>query len=293
MVVFECVACGAALTVPVAQVDFPDHGHDSVGNGVLHMPALVEPGTWAAGPGWIAIAPGDVRGVSWLPDRLAGDCCGVTGWEGPNLACACGAEVATRVSDCSVWAVVWLEPAAVRAVGEPDAVVRWEELDWESTPLVGGEDEWWRDRMGNAAGVALAGVLVAAGTARVVAADGPVADTFQRALDELLPAEAPVKALGVAGPGVVAEADVLLVPRHPQTSEVWPASGTVVPIGAELWRWLAREHEQPVVPATGGRWEPYLSDDPLPRRPKRVEPGRFAMEGALRRLGRSVPRPSR
>ncbi|KOV77820.1 hypothetical protein ADL03_41480 [Nocardia sp. NRRL S-836] len=257
------------MTVPVARVDFPDHAHHSVGNGVRGMPDLVGPGTYAARPGEIAVAPGDVRGVSWIPGRLEGDCCGVTGRDGPNLACACGREVATRVSDCSLWSVVWLEPAAVRAAGRPEPVTDWAELDWRS-PLPAEGDEWWHDRMGIAAGVALAGVLACAGETHVVAAAGPVADTFGRLLDAWLPPVAPVRTLAVAGPGLAAAADVLLVPRHPHTGEVWPVDGTVVPIGAELWRWLARDGEQPVIPPTGGRWERFLRDDPLPRRPEQV-----------------------
>jgi hypothetical protein len=96
----------------------------------------------------------------------------------------------------------------------------------------------------------------------------------------------PAKTLALAGPGLVAEADVLLVPRHPQTGEAWPAAGTVVPTSAALWTWLAHEEEQPVIPATGGRWEQYLGDDPLPRRPKRV-----VLDGWTTRLKvRSLPR---
>lgn len=276
MVTFECAACGAALTVPLAQVDFPDHAHESVGNGVRNMPPLMEPGTYAASGRWIALAPGDVRGVSWIQDRLHGYCCGVTGEEGPNLACSCGQAVATRVSDCSLWSVVWLQPDAVRVVGEQEPVRDWAEFDWDSTPLVAG-DLWWHDRMGIAAGVALAGVLAAAGGAPVVAAKGPVADTFQHELDARLPQGAPAKTLAAAGPGLAAEADILLVPRHPQTGEVWPANRTVVPIGAELWLWLVNDYEQPVIPATGGRWQAYLSDDPLPRRPKGLQPNIYVL----------------
>lgn len=282
MVVFECVACGAALTVPLARVDFPDHAHESAGNGVRGMPALVEPGTYAVRSGPILLAPDDVRGVSWIPDRLEGYCCGVTGWEGHNLACTCGQPVATRVCDCSLWSAVWLEPGAVRMAGEPEPVADWDEFDWESTPLV-EDDEWWHDRMGIAAGVALVGVLAAAGGVPVIAAAGPVADTFQRELDERLPHGVPAKTLAAAGPGLAVRADILLVPRHPQTGESWPATGTAVPIGAELWLWLVRDHEQPVIPATGGRWESYLSDDPLPRRPKRLTPNTYVLYRARQR----------
>lgn len=294
MVVFECVACGAALTVPVRQVDRPDHEHYEWANSTAFTPSLLPPGTFAA-QGDFLVGPGDVRGLSWLDDHPEGWCCGVDGPD-PNLACACGQPVATRVDDCSRWQVVRFAAGAVRAGGEPEPVRPWEAFDWDSAPLTDSE-LWWPRRVGIAAGVALAHVLLAAGNARVVAAAGPVADLFQSHLDAhaaaaapsqshldaqvaaaapsqshldaRTPPDAPSRTLALDGPARHTQADLLLVPRHPQTGEAWPVPGTAVPISAELWRWLANDAPAPL-PRTGGQWEPYFRHDPLPSRPKEL-----------------------
>ncbi|SFR26093.1 hypothetical protein SAMN04488564_109244 [Lentzea waywayandensis] len=267
MVVFECVACGAALTVPLRQVDRPDHGDRQVGNGIRNMPALMEPGTYAAGSGQILLAPGDVRGMVWIPEQFDGYCCGLDAHAVPNLACECGQQVATRVDDCSLWQVVMLRAGAVRPAGDPEPVADWEAFDW-SQALRDDTDLWWHHRLAASAEVALAQVVAAAGMPLTMP-DGPLADVFRQPLGELLPDGPRAMTLALAGPGLAAGADVLLVPRHPQTGEAWEVEGTVVPISAELWRWLACTDEQPVIPATGGRW-PYLDEDPLPRRPERL-----------------------
>lgn len=265
MVVFECVACGAALTGALRQVDRPDHEHYEWANSTEFTPSLLPPGTYAA-QGDFLVGPGDARGLSWLDERPEGWCCGVDGPD-PNLACACGQPVATRVDDCSRWQVVRFAPGAVRAGGEPDPVRPWEAFDWDEVPLTESE-LWWPRRVGIAAGVALAGVLLAAEDARVVAEAGPVADLFQSHLDARTPG-GPPRTLALAGPGLTARADLLLVPRHPQTGEAWPVPGTAVPISAELWRWLANDVPAPL-PRTGGQWEPYFRHDPLPSRPKEL-----------------------
>jgi hypothetical protein len=268
MVVFECVACGAALTVPLTQVDRPDHRDRQVGNGVRNMPVLMEPGTYATDSGQILLAPGDVRGMVWIPEQFDGYCCGLDGHTVPNLACECGQQVAVRIDDCSLWQAVRLQAAAVRPAGDPEPVACWEAFDW-SRALRDDADLWWHDRVAPSADVALAQVVAAAEGMPVTVPDGPLADVFRQRLDELLPGGPRTRTLALAGPGLAAEADVLLVPRHPQTGEAWPVEGTVVPISAELWRWLACADEQPVIPATGGRW-PYLDEDPQPRRPERI-----------------------
>ncbi|MET9631939.1 hypothetical protein ABZX92_31190 [Lentzea sp. NPDC006480] len=282
--VFECSSCGAALTVALTRIALPEHAGHAVGNGFMELPVLLPPGTYATGDGRIAVAPGDVRGLSWIPGRLGGHCCGLDGRDGPNLACACGQQVAARVDDCSLWQAVWFERDAVRPVGEPEPVADWEAFDWESTPRPVA-DEWWQDRVEIAAGVALARILAASGGMPVIAADGPVADTFQRRLDEMLMPGPVARSLAAAGPGLPVEADIALVPRHPQTGEPWPAAGTLVPISAELWTWLVRDHEQPVIPPTGGRWHPHFADDPLPTRPKSVAPSYWAMRREQQHLG--------
>lgn len=191
------------------------------------------------------------------------------------------------VDDCSQWQVVWLEHDAVRPAGAPEPVAPWESFDWESTPLP-GTDHWWRVHVEIAAGVALARILAASRGLPVTVPDGPVADTFRPQLDRMLVAGPTPRTLAAAGPGLPAEADILLVPRHPQTGEPWPAHGTLVPTSAELWTWLVREHDQRVIPATGGRWQPHLADDPLPTRPRAVGPDYWAMDRELSLL-RTTP----
>jgi hypothetical protein len=275
MVVFECAACGAALTVPLAaRIDRSDHLRCHVAN--QWMPSLLPPGCYAVGPDRVLVAPGDVRGLSWIEGRLDGCCCGLDAYGDPNLACACGHPVAGRIDDCYLWQVVWLDRAAVRVAGEPDPVAAWDAFDWESVPLTDADDEW-RARVEVSAGFAIGRVLDAADGAPVTVPDGPLADAFRRTLDEMRPPGPSAVTLGLAGPGVTAEADVLLVPRHPQTGEAWPAAGNVVPTSAELWVWLARADEQPVLPRTGGQWAAYLDDDPLPRRRKDVRPAGWAI----------------
>lgn len=266
MVVFECVACGAALTVPLTQVDRPDHEHYDWAYSTSFTPSLLPPGTYAA-QGDFLVGPGDARGLSWLDGRPEGWCCGVNGTD-PNLVCACGQPVATRVDDCSRWQVVRFAPGAVRAAGEQDPVRPWEAFDWDSAPLTEGE-LWWPRRVSIAAGVALARVLLAARESPVLAADGPVADLFQRDLDAWRPPGPPPRTLALAGPGLTARADLLMVPRHPQTGEAWPVPGTAVPVSAELWLWLAND-KPPYLPRTGGQWQPYLRHDPLPCRPREL-----------------------
>ncbi|MET9230313.1 hypothetical protein [Lentzea sp. NPDC003310] len=270
MVVFECVGCGAPLTVPLTQVDLPDHAVvHQWGNGVRDMPGLVPAGTWA-GRDAVVVAPGDVRGLSWVEGRLVGYCCGIDGHGGPNLACACGRPVATRVDDCSLWQAVWFVPGAVRATGDPGPVLPWDAFDWDGVPLT-AEDRWWRVRVEISAGAALLRVAAVAGDARVLVPDGPLADTFRHELARCGQRD-PAVTLGLAGPGAEPDSDVLLVPRHPQTGEAWPAPGPVVPVAAELWTWLARTAEQPVRPRTSGQWATHLDDDPPPRRCRSITP---------------------
>ncbi|MFD5871376.1 hypothetical protein [Streptomyces sp. NPDC060322] len=144
MFVFACAGCGAALTIPLAQVALP-HAHQTFGNGV-RLPVLMDPGTFAVepepwGPPWrrweevdpdeaaargihaplpalsdgapgaVAIAPGDARDTVLIPEKGGGCYCGLGWGDGPNMACeACGLPVGSRIDDCSVWQVVWFAP---------------------------------------------------------------------------------------------------------------------------------------------------------------------------------------
>jgi hypothetical protein len=306
--VFTCAECGTALTAPLSQVVLPDHAHQMYGHELLGV--LMEPGTCAvdpepSGPPWrpwaeigaqqaqargvyapvhglsdgppgaVALAPGDVRATVLIPERCDGYCCGLDGGSGPNLACAqCGHPVATRVDDCSLWQVVWLDPRAVRprpGGGPARPLIAWEALQQQSrTPPVQPCGAWspvWEA----AVAVALARLLAASAGARVAVPGGLVADTFGRALDALLPAGPPAATLTLAGPGLPdAGADIALVPRHPQTGRTWPSrAGAAVPLAAEVWAYLAFQHDRRPVPG-GGMPEQARRDDPLPLLPREL-----------------------
>ncbi|KUN78370.1 hypothetical protein [Streptomyces griseoruber] len=227
--------------------------------------------------GAVAVAPGDTRAMVLIPERCDGYCLGLDGRDGPNLACArCGRPVATRVDDCSLWQVVWLAPDAVRRLpveGPADRILDWETLAQErrSTPPV-EQLGYWNPQWEAAVGVALAHVLVASGGAPLAVPGGLLADTFGRALDALLPKGPPAKRLALAGPGLPGtDADIVLVPLHPQTGQAWqprpPSVG--VPLAAGVWMHLAFPQEQvPPIPVTGGLPDGFLRDDPLPLRPQ-------------------------
>ncbi|MEU7986650.1 hypothetical protein AB0B56_17430 [Streptosporangium canum] len=306
MIVFTCAGCDASLTLPVSQVALPAHAHQKYGHELL--PVLMEPGTYAVnpepfGPPWrrweeigaeeaeargvyapvyalsygppgaVAVALGDVRGTVLLPERCDGLCCGLDSRNGPNLACAqCGHAVATLIDDCSYWQVVWLDPRAVRLF-DVDAparrVLSWGELreQPERAPVepIGEWSPVWEA----AVSVALAHLLAAAGGARVVVPDGPVADAFRPALDALLPAEPPTRSLALVGPGLPATVtDIALVPQHPQTGETW-SSGTeaAVPLAADVWMYMAFSRNRRLRPASGGLPDGVYRDDPPPPLP--------------------------
>ncbi|MGI5500307.1 hypothetical protein [Lentzea sp. CA-135723] len=279
MVVFECVACDAALTMPLSQVDCPDHEGIAWGGSTDFTPPLLAEGTYTVRRDFL-VAPGDVRGLSWIEGDPGAGCCGVDNGSIPNLACACGRPAATRLDDCSRWQLVRFAPDAVRLVGAPDPVRPWEDFDWKGPSPTDG-DLWWQRRVAIAAGVAVARVLVAAEGARVTVPEGPLAVVLGPALDVRQPSAGPPRSLALAGPGVPGEADLLLVPRHPQTGEAWP--GGAVAVSAELWRLLVHD-VRTVLPRTGGQWSDSLCDAALPPRPRDVVPAHWATSQELERL---------
>ncbi|TYK46712.1 hypothetical protein [Actinomadura decatromicini] len=216
-------------------------------------------------PDAVAVAPGDVRGTVLIPERCDGYCMGLDGRNGPNLACAqCGQPVATRVDDCGLWQVTWLDSRSVRGVpdDEPEPrVIGWDELaardelterdELARTPPIEPPESWnpvWEA----AAGAALPHLLVGASGGPVAVPEGLLADAFRTALDALLPSGPPPKSLALAGPGLpAADADIVLVPRHPQTGRVWavpPGSAHPVPLAAEVWTWLATDQNRTPAP---------------------------------------------
>ncbi|MEV7024234.1 hypothetical protein [Kitasatospora sp. NPDC093558] len=312
MAVFACAGCGAELTAPVSRVALPVQAHQSYGDRFL--PPLMEPGTYAVdpepyGPPWrygdetgadepaapgvyapvgavsfgpaghILLAPGNTRGTVVIPERCDG-CCGSDGGLGPNLACAaCGLPVATRIDDCYLWQAVWLAPDAVLRLpvdGPPLPATGWE---WAGIPPI-DPTGYWSPRWAAAVGIALAHVLAASAGARVAVPRGLLATAFGPTLDALLPPGPPVRTLALAGPGLPAPgADLVLVPRHPVTGEVWRPDGpaAAVPLDAEVWAHLAFPDGGARIPATGGLPAGVQRDDPLPPSP----PAGFRPDRAL------------
>ncbi|MBQ0887148.1 hypothetical protein KBZ94_19770 [Streptomyces sp. RM72] len=250
------------------------------------------------------IAPGDTRGTVLIPEKSSGHCCGLDGADGPNMACeACGLPVASRIDDCSLWQAVWLAPNAVhrQAVGDPgptplpwaDATATavgtppYEPITSWGGPGFGLYHWWsWSPRWEAAAGRALAHLLAASGGRSVSVPHGLTADVFQRALDALLSTDGPTLHAALAGPDLPApdtDADLLLVPEHPQTGETWaPARDTsayLVPLPLGVWLWLAfPEPHLPADPPPQVLPVELLRDDPPSPRPGhlfRIDAGVF------------------
>lgn len=124
----------------------------------------------------------------------------------------------------------------------------------------------WNPLWEAAVGAALARVLAASAGARVAVPDGPVADTFRRAVDALLPPGPPARTLGLAGPGLPAvTTDIALVPQHPQTGEHWalPGAAGPVPLPWGVWSHPAFHRDRRPVPGAGSVPEAAHRDDPL------------------------------
>ncbi|MFD8745582.1 hypothetical protein [Streptomyces sp. NPDC059616] len=250
-------------------------------------------------PGAIVIAPGDVRGTLLILERSGGYCCGLDGADGPNMACeACGLPVASRIDDCSLWQAVWLAPNAVRrrpVVGADAVPLSWEELMTEgrsesSTPPFEplarwgermGPNHWWSwsPQWEAAAGKALAHLLAVSEGRPVTVPDGLTGEVLQRALDAVLPAGPPARRAVLAGPqcpAVGADADIVLVPMHPQTGKIWTpadpadpaASAHPVPLPFGVWLWLAFPEPYPPVLASGVIPGDVLRDYPPTPRPR-------------------------
>ncbi|MFE5485921.1 hypothetical protein [Streptomyces sp. NPDC056527] len=259
-------------------------------------------------PGAIVIAPGDTRDTRLIPERRGGACCGLDGADGPNMACeACGLPVATRIDDCSLWQAVWLAPDRVRRL--PVDIADTGPLSWaelmavaKGTPPFEPVTTWgspagshrlwsWSPQWEAAAGRALAHLLVASEGRPVTVPDGLIGDVFQGAIDDLLPAGPSARRAVLAGPGRPAPdegADILLVPTHPQTGQVWDpadseapgASAYLVPLPVGVWLWLVSPEPDLPVPRSGGRPDGVLRDDfdPPTSRPDhvfRVDAGAF------------------
>jgi hypothetical protein len=324
--VFACTGCHAPLTSPLSRVVLPAHAGQRYGYGLLD--ALMAPGTFAVdpepyGPPWrrwaevgaaeaeargvyapvsalsygprktIVVPPGDVLGTTFIAGRLDGGCCGLDGRDGLNLACSrCGQPVATRIDDCGHWHATRLDPTAVYASPaptDPVPITSWETLasDRPGTPPV--EPSGWRSPQWEAAIAVTGAYLLAASTGRrITVPGGPLADTFGRLLDALLPPGPGTTSLALAGPGLpTVSAAISLVPQHPQTGDLWPQPATVrsVPLSWDVWAYLAYHRERRPVPGAGTMPSSALRDDPLPLHPSgRLEPDREIFSDTLARL---------
>ncbi len=238
----------------------------------------------------VAVAPGDVRGTVFIPERCDGYCLGLDGRDGPNLACArCGQPVATRIDDCTYWQVVWLAPRAVHCVGDDvQQQATWETLREERPRIPPVEPSGrWNPLWEAAIAAALAHLLVVSAEARIAVPDGLVAGTFRRLLDALLPPGPPARALTLAGPGLpTSNTDIALVPQHPQTGEHWtPPGAAAVPLTWDIWMYLADHHHRRPVPGAGTMPAEALRDDPPPLTPCRLfQPDQKVFRDTLARL---------
>jgi hypothetical protein len=316
LAVFGCAGCGAVLTAAVSEVALPIHLADTHWE-TLHPP-LLEAGSYAVDParsgppwsqcdeveaaerGWFApfgalsdgpsdtvlLAPGDVHGTRLILERAAGYCMGIDGRDGPNLAClGCDRPVGTRVDDCGCWQVVRLDPrAVVRLPAPPERPV----MDWAELLATGALWHRLSEYRDIPAGVTLAHLVVAAEGVPVELTSGPVAELLGRALGALLLAGNGTKRLGLAGPGFGDPADdLVLVPIHPQTGDIWrPRAGAVpVPMDAALWAELAFPPHRTLLPVVGGLPAGVERDDPLPPHPcYPFQPSRQAFQYTLARM---------
>nr|WP_308107731.1 hypothetical protein [Streptomyces antimicrobicus] len=199
--------------------------------------------------------------------------------------------MASRIDDCSLWQAMWLAPDAVRRHPAGEAAVAplsWTELmaegkgtppyapiaAWASRTAVGhwSNYSWsWSPQWVAAAGQALAHLLVASQGQPVIVPDGLVGEVFQRTLDAMLPARPQARRAVLAGPGRPAPdegADILLVPSHPRTGEVWAPDASaayLVPLPFGVWlRMLLPESGLPgpaPLPVSGGLPDGVLRDD--------------------------------
>ncbi len=133
----------------------------------------------------------------------------------------------------------------------------------------------WNPKWEAAASRALAHLLVASDGRPVSVPHGLAEEVFQRALDALLSTGAPALHAALSGPDLPAsdtDADILLVPDHPQTGDIWtPAGGTsahLIPLPFGVWLWLALpEPHSPAGPSPEILPGEVLRDDPPPPRP--------------------------
>ena len=157
--------------------------------------------------------------------------------------------------------------AVVRLPAPPERPI----MDWADGLTTGARWHRLSEYQDIPAGAALAQVVVAARGGPVEVVSDPVADLLGRELCALLPSGEGAKRLDLAGPGFgEPDADLALVPVHPQTGDVWqPRAGAVpVPMDAALWAELAFPPHRTRLPVVGGLPAGVERDDPLPPHPQ-------------------------
>jgi hypothetical protein len=123
--VVRCRMCGlelsaSAVEIPGAPCPISDEtGVDGIPAGVFFRAQAAD--VWdGATRGSVVIHRGDQRNMTPCGVRIG--CCGTTGSDGPNLACAAGHVVATEVADCCTPHFVFFTPdAIVLRAPTPDA----------------------------------------------------------------------------------------------------------------------------------------------------------------------------
>ena len=115
-------------------------------------------------------------------------CCGPSGLNGPNVACACGAVVGTEVGDCWQTHYVALTGVFLRPSGESRRVLVWpagaDATLWAFTAWLHeafGLADWYGDDLGAIARAAGgASVLVLSGSAEGRAAGVPIGSWIEQ-----------------------------------------------------------------------------------------------------------------
>ncbi|MEV6976072.1 hypothetical protein [Kitasatospora sp. NPDC093806] len=123
MTLFTCMNCRHPLTGDLRRAR-PSRDTEARSGHRTPAPRMAR-GTYAISDdgGLFILHPDDVPGTAPHPDAgRRNGCCGLDGQDGPNLVCAaCGAEVATKESDCWTRNLVALTATAVVSGAEsPD-----------------------------------------------------------------------------------------------------------------------------------------------------------------------------
>ncbi|MFI5300068.1 MAG: hypothetical protein ACHREM_18430 [Polyangiales bacterium] len=114
--IIVCRACDAELTDALTRL--VDTSKLSEGDGSPHVPAgyfVESDGSYfTRSAGAILVNIAGAKNTSPHPDvRRSQGCCGPDGGFGPNIVCACGAEVGTEYSDCWMAHALCFHVAAV------------------------------------------------------------------------------------------------------------------------------------------------------------------------------------